>query len=186
MALAKRVNDTTKTAHEIIRLLTARGQTLAVAESCTGGLIGHLLTEIPGSSEAFLGGVIVYANAVKEMVGVPADTLQKQGAVSAETAEALASGIRRWAGADYGLSVTGIAGPGGATDTKPVGLTFVGLASADRIECEQHLFTGDRSQNKLAAAKTALNLLYRTLSPDSRSDAAAPRGSGIHVDQGEV
>jgi PncC family amidohydrolase len=181
MALAKRVNDATKTPHEIIHLLTERGQTLAVAESCTGGLIGHLLTEIPGSSEVFLGGVIVYANAVKEMVGVPAETLERYGAVSAQTAHELAMGIRLWADADYGLAVTGIAGPGGATETKPVGLTYVGLASPDRTECEEHTFKGDRTQNKHHAADAALQMLLREL---QREPVAG--GSGVHPDRGEV
>jgi PncC family amidohydrolase len=154
------VNDASGTAaEEIIRLLRERGQTLAVAESCTGGLIGHLLTEVPGSSEAFLGGVIVYANDLKEMVGVLPRTISQHGAVSPETAHELAMGIRLWATADYGLSVTGIAGPGGATDTKPVGLTYIGLASAEDNGCEEHIFSGDRSQNKRSAAEAALSML---------------------------
>jgi len=174
MGRTERVNDARATAEQIISLLTERRQTLAVAESCTGGLIGHLLTEVPGSSEAFRGGVIVYANAIKEKLGVPAETLNEQGAVSAPAAHALAAGIRVWASADYGLAVTGIAGPGGATDTKPVGLTYVALAAADGVDVEQHIFSGNRSQNKLAAAKAALGLLERTL---------ALRGSVIHPER---
>jgi PncC family amidohydrolase len=158
------VNDAPETtAAEIIRLLVERGETLAVAESCTGGLIGHLLTEVPGSSEAFLGGVIVYANHLKEVVGVPAAILRDHGAVSAQTAEALAAGIRRWANADYGLAVTGIAGPGGATDAKPVGLVFVGLADSARVEVEQHHFNGSRSEIKRTSAERALGLMRVTL-----------------------
>jgi nicotinamide-nucleotide amidase len=158
------VNDTQNSAAEkVIRLLAERGQTVAVAESCTGGLIGHLLTEVPGSSDAFLGGVIVYANEIKEMVGVPAKVLKAHGAVSAQTAKELATGIRSWAGSDYGLAVTGIAGPGGATDTKPVGLVFIGLADGPRVEVEQHHFKGSRSEIKQTSAETALGLLRRAL-----------------------
>ena len=153
------MSDARTTAEQIIRLLTERGQALAVAESCTGGLIGHLLTEVPGSSEAFLGGVIVYANAIKEKLGVPAEVLQKYGAVSTQTAEALAISVRQWSEADYGLAVTGIAGPGGATATKPVGLIFAALASADRVLVEQHNFIGDRSAIKLSTADAALTML---------------------------
>jgi len=156
-------------AERVIRLLSERGQTLTVAESCTGGLIGHLLTEVPGSSEAFLGGVIVYANAIKEKVGVPAEVLEQHGAVSAQTADALASGIRRWASSDYGLAVTGIAGPGGATDTKPVGLVYIGVAGNASVEVEQHHFTGDRSQIKRSAAEAALAQLRRALSAHQTS-----------------
>ncbi len=163
MGRTERVNDARATAEQIIRLLTERGQTLAVAESCTGGLIGHLLTEVQGSSEAFLGGVIVYANATKEKVGVPAETLKQHGAVSAQTAEAMAAGVRAWAGADYGLAVTGIAGPGGATETKPVGLVYVAVAGKDRVQVEQHHFTGDRSKVKRSSAEAALILLTNTL-----------------------
>jgi PncC family amidohydrolase len=173
-------------AEKIIHLLIERGETLAVAESCTGGLIGHLLTEVPGSSEAFLGGVIVYANAVKEMVGVQARTLSQFGAVSAEAAHELALGIRLWADADYGIAVTGIAGPGGATDKKAVGLTYVALASPDRAECERHQFSGERSQNKLAAAEAALDLLLRDLRRNAETSDRIPRGSGINPDRGEA
>jgi PncC family amidohydrolase len=159
-----RVNDVQATsAEEIIRLLSERRQTLAVAESCTGGLIGHMLTEVPGSSEAFLGGVIVYANAIKEKVGVPAEVLKEHGAVSVQTAEALAIGIRRWARSDIGIAVTGIAGPGGATPGKPVGLVYVGCADTSRLEVEQHHFTGVRSEIKRAAAGAALELLKSVL-----------------------
>jgi PncC family amidohydrolase len=157
------VDDTRETAERIIRLLIERKQTLAAAESCTGGLIGHFITEVPGCSEAFVGGVIVYANSLKERIGVPAATLEKHGAVSAQTAEAMASGIRRWTPADFGLSVTGIAGPGGATEGKPVGLVYIGIASADHMEVEQHNFGGDRTAVKSSSANAALQLLRRTI-----------------------
>jgi len=153
------VSDRNETAEQIIRLLTERRQTLAVAESCTGGLIGHLLTEIPGSSEAFLGGVIVYANTIKEKVGVPAAVLQSHGAVSAQVAQALATGVRIWTEADYGLAVTGIAGPSGATETKPVGLVYIALAAPGHLEVQQHNFSGTRSEVKQSSAEAALALL---------------------------
>jgi nicotinamide-nucleotide amidase len=111
------------------RILRERGLTLAVAESCTGGLIGHRVTEVPGSSAYFLLGVATYSNAAKEQVlGVSPDTLAAHGAVSTETAEAMAEGVRRLAGADLGVSTTGIAGPGGGSDEKPVGTVCVGIA----------------------------------------------------------
>jgi PncC family amidohydrolase len=157
------VNEVKGTAEQIVEALRERWQTLAAAESCTGGLVGHLITEVPGSSDVFLGGVIVYANALKQMVGVPSEVLREHGAVSGETAAALASGIRSWAGADYGLSITGIAGPGGATETKPVGLTFIGLATPSAIGVEHLRFTGNRSENKRAAAQSALDMLLGAL-----------------------
>ena len=153
------MSDRNETAEQIIRLLTERRQTLAVAESCTGGLIGHLLTEIPGSSEAFLGGVIVYANTIKEKVGVPAAVLQSHGAVSAQVAQALATGVRIWTEADYGLAVTGITGPSGATETKPVGLVYIALAAPGHLEVQQHNFSGTRSEVKQSSAEAALALL---------------------------
>jgi PncC family amidohydrolase len=157
------VSDAKATPEQIIRLLTERRQTLAVAESSTGGLIGHLLTEVPGSSEVFLGGVIAYANAIKEKLGVPAEVIQRHGAVSAQVAGALATTVLRWADADYGLAVTGIAGPGGATETKPVGLVYIGLAGKGRLDVEQHHFAGDRSAVKRSTAEAALLLLTNTL-----------------------
>jgi PncC family amidohydrolase len=163
MGRTEHVNDGRATPEQIIQLLVERRETLAVAESCTGGLIGHLITEVPGCSDVFLGGVIVYANSLKEKIGVPAETLASHGAVSGETAEAMASGIRRWVGADYGIAVTGIAGPGGATETKPVGLVYIGVAGGSGVEVEEHRFGGERSWVKLEAAEAALALLWRRL-----------------------
>ena len=150
---------------EIIGLLVESGKRLAVAESCTGGLIGHRLTQVSGSSAAFLGGVIAYHNSVKEKtLGVPADILEREGAVSEATALAMAEGVRRLLGADIGLAVTGIAGPTGGTEDKPVGLTYVGLAAApDVLISERHLWQGDRQQNKESSAEAALSLLLRYL-----------------------
>lgn len=116
-------------------LLRTRGATLATAESCTGGLIGADLTSVPGSSDYYLGGAVCYANAVKiAQVGVPAAMLERHGAVSAPVAEAMAQGVAERLGATYGLSITGIAGPGGGSDEKPVGLVFIGLHGPGRTE----------------------------------------------------
>lgn len=133
---------------------------LAVAESCTGGLLGHKLTDVPGSSEYFLGGITAYANEMKaNLVGVAEKVLQKFGAVSAETALEMAEGVRQSAGADIGLSTTGIAGPTGGTTKKPVGLVFVGLSTTDENRTERFLFTGPRQAVKWKAAGAALNIL---------------------------
>ncbi len=127
---------------EIIGLLVESGKTLAVAESCTGGLIGHRLTQVSGSSVAFLGGVVAYHNSVKEKtLGVPGDVLEREGAVSEATAAAMAEGVRRLLGADIALAVTGIAGPTGGTEERPGGLTYVGLSAApDVLICERPLW----------------------------------------------
>lgn len=144
--------------------LRARSATLACAESCTGGLIGALVTAVAGSSEYFLGGVIAYANAVKvgELNVSPA-TLADHGAVSAATAREMALGVRARLGADYAVSVTGIAGPGGATPDKPVGLVFVGLAGPSGVTAIRHVFPGDREAVRLAAAGAALERVLGAL-----------------------
>jgi len=137
--------------------------TLATAESITGGLIGHVLTETPGSSRVYLGGMVTYDNRLKERIGVPAQTLATHGAVSEETAVAMANGIREWAGADFGVGVTGIAGPGGATETKRVGLTYVAVADQAGAVSERHLWTGERTANKISTAEAALRLVLERL-----------------------
>lgn len=148
------------------RLLSERQFTLAVAESCTGGLIGHRLTEIAGSS-AYLDRVAVcYSNRAKvEMLGVPSDVIDRHGAVSTEVAAAMARGVRERSGASVGLSVTGIAGPGGATGTKPVGLVYVGLDGGpmDAITQEFRFHGGDRHVIKQRSSQAALDLLRRWL-----------------------
>lgn len=156
-------SDHSSAAAEALWLLGERGWTLAVAESCTGGLLGHLLTEVPGSSAVFLGGVIAYHNRLKEALGVPARVLAEKGAVSPETAQAMAQGVRRQTGAKVALAITGIAGPAGGTPEKPVGLTYVALAAPDALLCQRHLWTGDRWQNKRSSAQAALDLLLRYL-----------------------
>jgi nicotinamide-nucleotide amidase len=118
----------------VARMLVERGESVALAESCTGGLLGKLLTDRPGSSAYFRGGVIAYSNESKQhLVGVPPDVLETAGAVSAATAEALVDNVRQRFGSTYGISVTGIAGPGGGTPDKPVGLVYIGLATPDGV-----------------------------------------------------
>ncbi len=144
--------------------LTERGWTLALAESCTGGLIAHRITEVPGSSDYFLGGVVAYSNAVKEsLLSVSNGTLQAVGAESDETAQEMAQGARQTIGSDVGLSVTGIAGPGGGTGEKPVGLTFIGISTPEGEWLERHIFQGNRQSIKKSAAEAALNLLLTAL-----------------------
>ncbi len=140
--------------------LVQRGQTVCVAESCTGGLLGEMLTRRSGSSAYFLGGVLAYANAVKAgALDVPAELLERCGAVSAEVAEAMAVGVRRWIGGDYGLAITGIAGPTGGSADKPVGLVYTALAGPDGVRAVRNVFPGDRGHVRLRSALTALNML---------------------------
>ncbi|MBI5367164.1 MAG: competence/damage-inducible protein A [Planctomycetes bacterium] len=147
--------------HEVIRLLSARRRTLALAESCTGGLIGHKLTNVPGASAVLLAGTIAYANATKtSALGVPRRLLARHGAVSAPVAEAMARGARRRAGADFAVAVTGIAGPTGGTPEKPVGLVFLAVAGPRGVRVEEHRFPGERGwvKERAAAALNALRL----------------------------
>lgn len=153
------------TLEEIVgQLLSKQGLTIAVAESCTGGLIAHRLTNVSGSSAYFLGGVVAYANEVKEQVlGVSGETLAAHGAVSEQCAREMARGVRRLLGADVAISATGIAGPTGSTPQKPVGLVYVALAAPD-AECgECHVWQGDRLQNKQQTAEAALEMLRQYL-----------------------
>ena len=147
------------------RLLTDQKQTIALAESCTGGLIGHRLTQVPGSSVYLDRGMICYSNKAKtDLLGVSPDLIEKHGAVSAEVAAAMAKGVRERSGVSIGLSVTGIAGPGGATATKPVGLVYVGLdTERGQSITKEHRFHGDRTVIKQRASQAALDLLRRWL-----------------------
>lgn len=146
------------------RLLEVRNLTLAVAESCTGGLIGHRITNVPGSSHYFRGAVTAYAYDVKEsLLGVRSRTLAEHGAVSEQTAREMAAGVRDAVSADVGVSVTGIAGPGGGTGEKPVGLVFVALAAEHVQQAERHVFRGDRWTNKMCSAEAVFKLLQRYL-----------------------
>jgi nicotinamide-nucleotide amidase len=145
-------------------LLVGRGQTVAVAESCTGGLISHTLSRVVGSSAYFLGGVVAYSNALKErLLGVNRETILRSGAVSGETAKAMAEGVRRLTAVDYALSVTGIAGPSGGTEDKPVGTVCFGLASPEKTQTFLFHFPGERLQVQALASQTALDLLRRHL-----------------------
>jgi PncC family amidohydrolase len=152
------------------QLLRARGQTLSTAESCTGGLIGDMVTDIPGSSDYFLGGVIAYSNQAKQgVLGVRPGTLAVLGAVSEETALQMARGARRLFGADYALSVTGIAGPSGGTRQKPVGLVYIALVGPNVERCERQVWEGDRLANKRASARRALQMLIEHLRGENRA-----------------
>lgn len=149
-----------------VRVLVERSLTLAVAESSTGGLLADLLTDIPGVSACFVGGVVAYDNRVKAaLLGVPQTVLAGEGAVSAAVAGEMAEGVRRVLGADVGVAVTGIAGPGGGTPEKPVGLTFVAVAdAAGPPAVERAVLAGARRQVKVAATRLAADLLLRRLS----------------------
>jgi len=137
---------------------------IATIESCTGGLVGHLITEVPGSSAYYVGGFVTYSDALKlDLVGVPHDVLEAHGAVSAQVAMAMATGGRARTGADLAVSVTGIAGPDGGTTAKPVGLTYVAVADSIGVAVRRHLWTGDRGENKRLSAAAALDLLLERL-----------------------
>ena len=146
------------------RLLQRRGVTLAVAESCTGGLIGHRMTNVPGSSAYYQGSITAYSYDAKELIlHVRHDTLYQYGAVSEQTAREMAQGVRRAFRADVGLAVTGIAGPGGGMPEKPVGLVYIALATPDGEWVERRVWTGNRLENKEHSAEAALDLLCRYL-----------------------
>ena len=140
--------------------LREMGRTLAVAESCTGGLAGHCLTNVPGSSDYFLGGVIAYAYQAKvDLLGVQWATLDKYGAVSEEVVIEMAQGARRALGADLGLSISGVAGPGGGTPEKPVGFVWIGLSTPNGDWARSFVFDKDRVGNKEHSAEAALGFL---------------------------
>lgn len=148
----------------VLYCLGVRQATLAVAESCTGGMIAERITSVPGSSRSFLGGAVVYSDALKSFfAGVPADVIARHGAVSAEVAEALANGIRLRTGATIGLGVTGVAGPGGGTKAKPVGLVHIAVSDAEKTESLQRIFRGDRQRVREWASQQALDLVRRRL-----------------------
>src|SRR5438132_12182773 len=148
----------------VIEALAARGMSLAVAEGDTGGVLLEALTAVAGSSAVVRGGVVAYHDDLKRQVlGVAAEVLVGHGAVSAEAAEAMAHGVRRLAGADLGLATTGIAGPGGATPAKPVGLAYVAAVDAARAVVRAHRWPGDRRANRQASARAALRLALELL-----------------------
>jgi PncC family amidohydrolase len=156
-------------ARRLGRALVKRGWQMASAESCTGGLVGHVITQVPRSSDHFLGGIISYSNAAKgELLGVPPELLERVGAVSAEVAEAMTSGaLERFPVARLAVAVTGIAGPDGGSADKPVGLTYVAAALRDGAAVvERHTWSHDRGGNKRASALAALELAARLASDD--------------------
>jgi nicotinamide-nucleotide amidase len=157
--------DRTSLAGAVHELLQARGQTIAVAESCTGGRIAAAMTAVPGSSQSFLGGIVAYDNAVKiEELGVSEQTLEQYGAVSEETAREMARGARQRLDASVAISTTGIAGPDGGTAEKPVGLVWFGIDSGDEIQSLSFNFRGDRDAIQRRATVMALGLVWRLLS----------------------
>lgn len=142
------------------QLLVQRRVRLALAESCTGGMLGEWITAVPGSSAYFLGGVLSYDDSVKErLLGVPPDVIRTHGAVSAECALAMARGVRDLLRADVAVSITGVAGPGGGTYAKPVGTTFVALSTPQSERVAQHLWSGTRQENREQSAQAALKML---------------------------
>jgi nicotinamide-nucleotide amidase len=152
--------DLVALAEQLQGICLGRGFTVALAESCTGGLIAATLTSVAGSSGYFLGGVVSYSNEAKEaFLDVPSETLDAHGAVSAQVARAMASGARARFAADLAVGVTGIAGPDGGSEEKPVGLTYVGLADKGNADVRRFTFSGDRGANREAGTRAALEWL---------------------------
>jgi len=145
----------------IIERMRKEGLQLALAESCTGGMIAARIVDVPGSSDILNRGFVTYSNEAKcELLGVSVSSIEQFGAVSAEVASAMATGARERSNVDIAISVTGIAGPGGATDTKPVGLTYIAIAGLKGVEVQRHLFAGSREENRKRATFTALSILF--------------------------
>jgi nicotinamide-nucleotide amidase len=154
---------------------TVRGLRVATVESCTGGLVSHLITEVPGSSAYFVGGFVTYSDALKrEAVGVPDEVLAAHGAVSAQVAMAMATGGRERTGADLAVSVTGIAGPDGGSPSKPVGLTYVAVADGAGVAVRRFVWGGDRAENKRLSAAAALELLLERVEADGTAPDPTP------------
>jgi PncC family amidohydrolase len=150
-------------------LALERGLTVGTAESCTGGLIGHALTAIPGSSRYYRGGVVSYSDDIKiRLLDVPATAIERHGAVSAQVAVAMAEGARQRLECDYAVSVTGVAGPDGGSEAKPVGLTYVAAAGPVDHEVQRHLWDGDRAANKEHSAVAAVELLVALIERGQR------------------
>jgi PncC family amidohydrolase len=142
---------------------------LGAAESCTGGLVGHVITEVPGSSDYFVGSLVTYANEIKVgLAAVPEQVLAAHGAVSAHVAKAMADGARQRLGVDMAVAVTGVAGPDGGSEAKPVGLTYVAVADADGDDVRRFVWASDRTGNKRLSAAAALELVVERLSGRSR------------------
>lgn len=151
-------------AREVGKLLRERGLTIAVAESCTGGKLGDMITSVSGSSEYFLGGIISYSNHAKmDLLGVHGSTLVTKGAVSGDTAKQMAAGARKALRAKVGVGITGIAGPTGGTRKKPVGLVYIAVSSDKGVYCTKNLFRGTRKQIKIEATNRALEMTKQFL-----------------------
>ena len=159
-------------------LCLGRGLTVALAESCTGGLVAAAITSVPGSSGYFLGGVVSYSDSAKTAtLDVAAAALEAHGAVSAQVAKAMATGARARFDASLAASITGVSGPDGGSEAKPVGLTYVGLASGDAVAVRRFTFAGDREANREAAARAALEwLIERAEAPPGTSAQAGAAG----------
>lgn len=144
----------------VVRMLVERGLTLGLAESCTGGLVANRITNVPGSSGTLIAGIVAYANEAKvKFLGVPEETLRTHGAVSPETARAMAEGAARSVGTDVALGITGVAGPGGGTPEKPVGLVYIALRTPAGVEVTKNTYGGSREDIKMRTSQTALNML---------------------------
>jgi PncC family amidohydrolase len=166
-------------ARSVVASCRARGLTIATAESCTGGLVGHALTEVPGASAAYRGGVVAYANDAKSaLLDVDAALLARHGAVSAEVAEAMAVGVRRRMGTDLAVAVTGVAGPDGGTAEKPVGLAYVCVSAARGARLTRCLWPHDRAGNKRASASVALAMLEEAAGESSERSPDRSRPPG--------
>jgi nicotinamide-nucleotide amidase len=153
----------------VLDLLRLRGSTLAVAESCTGGLVGARLTAVPGASDVFLGGVVAYADAVKtDALGVPHALLEREGAVSETVALAMADGVARQFGADAAIALTGIAGPTGGTEAKPVGTVWTAVRCGETARAVRRVFPGNRDDVRRRSAQAALDLLRTVVQTDGR------------------
>jgi PncC family amidohydrolase len=149
---------------KIGNIFNKKNWTLAVAESCTGGLLSDIITDLPGSSKFFLGGVIAYSNQVKlDLLKVSSEMLRKSGAVSSEVALLMSLGIRDILGSSAGVAITGIAGPGGGSQEKPVGLVYIAVITPQANVVERFVFPGNRREIKIQAAKTALELIIQAL-----------------------
>ena len=163
-------------AERLQAICLGRGLTVAVAESCTGGLVADAITDIPGSSGYFLGGIVSYADTAKaSLLGVPAEVLAAHGAVSAQVGRAMAEGVRERFAADLAAAVTGVAGPDGGSEAKPVGLTYVAVAAAHGADVRRFVWSGDRSANKVASAAVVLEILVELA---SRVDSGSSGDAG--------
>ena len=152
------------TPEDAARYLIERGLTIAIAESCTGGLMSYMLSSNPGISAAFWGSVVAYSNQAKQdVVGVPEAIIKDHGAVSAQNAEAMASSIRQRSETDIGMGITGIAGPGGGTTEKPVGLVFIAVATKGGLSSRQHNLSGSRAEIQAGAAEAAFELVLEVM-----------------------